>query len=135
VFAWHVGVLDILQAGLEPFEVVRVDGRDSPASKQRKVDRFINDPKCRVIIGNILSLGTGTDGLQQVCTHALMAEPDWVHGNNVQCFDRLDRFGQTGQVQGDIFVAPDSFAEKILASALRKAQVTHKALDRRLDRP
>jgi SNF2 family DNA or RNA helicase len=86
----------------------------------------------RFIIGNVLSLGTGTDGLQDVCSHALLAEADWTHGNNVQCFDRLDRGGQRAQVQGDIFVAPGSIAEKVLASALRKAQVTFKALDRRV---
>ena len=30
------------------------------------------------MIGNTLSLGTGTDGLQKVSAHVLLAEPDWV---------------------------------------------------------
>ncbi len=131
VFAWHIEVLDILCAELNKFGVIRVDGRDSARSKDNKVQEFIRDPTKRFIIGNVLSLGTGTDGLQEVCSHALLAEADWVHGNNVQCFDRLDRGGQRAQVQGDIFVAPGSIAERILASALRNAVIVEKTLDRR----
>lgn len=132
VFAWHVEVLDILCQALHAYQTVRVDGSDSAKAKDRKVREFIDRPDVRVIFGNVLSLGTGTDGLQTVCSHALLAEADWVHGNNVQCFDRLDRGGQREQVQGEIFVAPGSLAERVLASALRKAQVTFKALDRRV---
>lgn len=132
VFAWHIEVLDILCGALQRYGLVRVDGRDSAKAKDRKVREFIGEPGTRFILGNVLSLGTGTDGLQEVCSHALLAEADWVMGNNQQCFDRLDRGGQRMQVQGDIFVAPGSIAEKVLASALRKAQVTYKALDRRI---
>jgi SNF2 family DNA or RNA helicase len=76
-------------------------------------------------------MGTGTDGLQKVSCHALIAEADWVHGNNEQAFARLDRGGQNRTVQGDIFVAPNSFSEKILASSLRKGHTVHAALDKR----
>lgn len=130
LFAWHVEVLDIIQARLSKYGLVRVDGRDSARAKDRKVQDFIARPDLRVIIGNILSMGTGTDGLQHVSNHGLLAEADWVHGNNEQCFDRLDRGGQREQVQGDIFVVKGSLAEKVLASSLRKASVTEKALDK-----
>jgi len=131
LFGWHIDVLTILQNGLHQYGVLRVDGSTSPTRKQALVEQFIRDPRAKVMLGNILSLGTGTDGLQEVCCHALICEPDWVPGNNIQAFDRLDRGGQRNQVQGDIFVAPNSLAEKVLASALRKLQVTNKALDHR----
>ena len=132
VFAWHIEVLDILERSLAKHGVIRIDGSTSATQKASKVRQFAKDPSKQVCIGNLLSLGTGTDGLQEVAWHALIAEPDWVAGNNEQAFDRLDRGGQTRRVQGDIFVAPNSFAEKILASALRKNQITHKSLDRRI---
>lgn len=131
LFAWHIEVLNILEAALARFGVVRVDGRDSGRSKEAKVKRFVEDPSVRVILGNVLSLGTGTDGLQEVCNHALLAEVDWVFGNNQQCVDRLDRGGQKRQVQAELFVAPGSVSEKVLCSALRKGGVVEKALDRR----
>lgn len=132
VFAWHIEVLNMLQKALFKHGVLRIDGRTSANQKQSHVDQFIKDPKYKIIMGNMLSMGTGTDGLQEVASHALIAEPDWTPGNNIQAFDRLDRGGQRGTVQGDIFVAPGSFAERVLASALRKLQVTNKALDKRV---
>lgn len=131
LFGWHTQVLDIYQHRLGKYGLVRVDGSSSARSKGMAVDLFNIDPGTRIIIGNLLSLGTGTDGLQNVCNHALIGEPSWTPGENIQAFDRLDRGGQQRTVQGDIFVAPGSFAEKVLASSLRKLQTTHRALDKR----
>lgn len=72
------------------------------------------------------------DGRPLIVSNCLIAEPDWVPGNNVQAIDRLDRGGQKRQVQADLFVAPGSIAERVLASALRKMRTIHKALDAKL---
>lgn len=130
VFAWHTEVLDILEKAWQKHGVLRVDGSTSSKRKQHYVELFQSSPRHQVILGNTLSLGTGTDGLQTVSSHAFLAEPDWTPGNNEQAFDRLDRGGQTRQVQCDIFVASGSFAERILAQALRKSHVVDKTLDR-----
>ncbi len=131
LFYWHVSVGKILSDALARWGVCLVDGRTSAVTKDALVQRFRTDPAYRVMMGNVLSLGTGTDGLQDVCWHAILAEPDWVNGQNQQCFDRLDRGGQRNLVLGDICVVPGSLAEKVLASALRKGHVTHNSLDRR----
>lgn len=132
LFAWHIEVLNILQERLAKHGVIRIDGSTSAAKKERLIHEFRTNNRIQVALGNILSMGVGTDGLQDVSCHGLIAEPSWTPGDNIQCFDRLDRGGQSRTVQGDIFVAPNSFAERVLASALRKNQVTHKALDRRV---
>jgi len=131
VFAWHVDVLNILERLLHKHGVVRIDGSVQSQDKQDRINEFIRNPRKNVIVGNMQAMGLGTDGLQGVANHALLAEPDWVPGNNVQAVDRLDRFGQRRTVMADIFVAPDSIAEKILASALKKAGNIHNALDKR----
>ena len=131
VFAWHIEVLDILEARWQKHSVLRVDGRTTPAKKDRLIHQFISDPRCNVMLGNTLSMGTGTDGLQEVAYHGLIAEPSWTAGENIQCFDRLDRGGQNRTVQGDIIVAPGSIAERVLASSLRKLHITDAALDKR----
>lgn len=132
VFGWHTEVLDILQGALAPYGCVRVDGRDSGASKDAKVQRFISDATVRVILGNTIAMGVGTDGLQLVSSHVLMAEPDWVPGNNEQPVRRLNRIGQLSRVLADFFVAPNSIAEKVLATALRKGAVIDRVLDKRV---
>lgn len=132
LFAWHIEVLNILEERLHRLGVVRIDGSTSATKKDRLITKFRTDPKIAVCLGNIQSMGTGTDGLQEVASHAIICEPSWTPGENIQCFDRLDRGGQKRQVQGDILVAPNSIAERVLASALRKLQITDKALDRRV---
>lgn len=131
VFAWHIEVLNILQEKLVKYGVLRIDGSTSAAQKIKRVERFQQEPGMRVMIGNMLSLGTGTDGLQDVCSHAVFAEPDWVAGNNEQAVDRLDRGGQTRTVLADFCVAPKSIAAGILSRALEKAKTCHLALDAR----
>ena len=132
VFGHHVQVLDIIEAKLGRFGVVRIDGSVAPGKKQILVDRFRDDPKVRVCLGNMLSMGTGTDGLQDVSSHAVFAEADWTPGVNQQGVDRLDRGGQLGQVQADFLVAPGSFSEYVLSKAIEKNHNTDKALDRRM---
>ena len=129
LFAWHIEVLNILERRLKHLGVCRVMGA---GDKGQKVKQFLNDPSKAIIMGNMMTLGIGTDDLQHVAWHALIAEPDWVAGNNVQAFDRLDRGGQTRTVQGDIFVVEGSVAERILATALTKYQTTDKVLDKRI---
>lgn len=129
IFAWHIDVLNFLEEKLAKFGVLRIDGSTSANQKKIRVEIFQRDPRFKVMLGNTLSLGTGTDGLQHVAAHALLAEPDPVPGNNEQAIDRLDRGGQTRTVQADLFVAPGSILERILASSLHKRHNTHKALD------
>jgi len=133
LFGWHTAVLDDLQLRLRKFGVLRIDGSTPINQRPQITKQFIEDDSIHILLGNALSLGIGTDGLQMVCNHALIVEPDWTPATNIQCFDRLDRGGQKRQVQGEIFVAPDSIAERILARALQKLHVIHNTLDAKID--
>lgn len=131
IFGWHLEVLDIFENELSRFGTVRVDGRKSALARQKAVDDFVANDKVRVFIGNIQAAGTGLDGLQKVCSHCYLAEPDWVPAQNEQAVSRLDRIGQTEIVSAEIFVAPGSISEKILVKALEKMNVIHRVLDQR----
>jgi SNF2 family DNA or RNA helicase len=128
VFGWHIEVLDKLQEMLAAYGVLRIDGSTSPKKRQHYVDVFQKDPAMRVMLGNIQSMGTGVDGLQEVAAHCVLVEPTWTPGENQQAVDRLDRGGQKGHVQADFLVAPGSILEKILVSALEKAATIHKTI-------
>lgn len=131
VFFHHHEVGDILERAWQDHGVVRIDGRTSAGGRDRRKAQFINDPRCQIFLGQTIATGIGTDELQHVASHGLIAEPDWTPGVNQQAIDRLDRGGQRHQVQADIFVVPGSFAERVLAAALRKFAVTDMALDKR----
>lgn len=129
IFTWHLEVTDLLLQKLAPWGAVATDGRNT-ARKDFLVQEFIHKPEINVLLGNIMTLGTGTDELQHVANHCLFAEPDWVPGNNDQAVKRLARFGQLSRVLADFFLVRSSMAEKVLASSLRKGGVLHKTLDR-----
>lgn len=131
VFAWHIEVMNKLETALAKYGVCRWHAGQAKRNDALK-EEFIRNPKKGIALGNLLTMGTGVDGFQEVCTHAIILEPDPVPGNNQQCIDRLDRGGQKGTVLAEIMVAPGSLLEKILGSALRKLQTTDKALDRRI---
>lgn len=130
LIGWHIGVLDMLQQKLHKYGLIRIDGSIPGSKRQVLVDEFRNEPKKRILLGNIQAVGTGTDGLQDVCTRAVFAEYDWVPGVNQQAVDRLDRMGQKQQVNADFLVAGGSLGEKIMASALRKLDMTDRCLDK-----
>ena len=132
VFAWHIEVLDILMKKLAKYQPLRIDG-STPAQRKPAIVAEFARPGRRLLIGNLLSLGTGTDGLQDACQRGVAAECDWTPGNNIQCIDRLDRMGQTGQVLFDFLCARGSYSEHVLGTSLRKGRVVHSALDQRLD--
>lgn len=134
IFAWHIGVLDILQERLKKWGVVRVDGSTSTSRRQWAVDQFQADPDTRIFIGNLQSIGVGVDGLQNVCNRGLFAEVDWVPGNNFeQGVGRLERIGQKAGIFIEFLVAPGSLDEKILGAALRKLKDIHNSLDERVE--
>jgi SWI/SNF-related matrix-associated actin-dependent regulator 1 of chromatin subfamily A len=130
LFAHHRSVMDTLEAGLAKFGVCRIDGATSPVNREIRKRQFMTDPGKRVMLGNIQSMGTGVDGLQEVASLVIFAEASWVPGENHQAVDRLHRIGQRSAVLARFMVAEGSFAERILGTAIGKERNIHDALDR-----
>jgi SNF2 family DNA or RNA helicase len=130
LFLYHRDVVAAVVGHLRSFSPAVIQGGISPARREREKARFIEDPNCRVFVGQLLATGTGVDGLQHVCDRVVFGEADWVPGNNEQCVDRLHRYGQKGSVLAQFLVAPGSLDEKILGSAIRKLQAQNVALDK-----
>lgn len=131
LFYWHKQVREILEHKLERYRPLVIDGSTPPTRRPMIVDAF-KRPGARVLLAQVQAVGTGTDGLQEACQRGVAAEASWVPGENEQMVNRLDRMGQLYTVQFDFLVARGSISEKILGTSLHKAQVTHKALDRRI---
>lgn len=131
VFGWHISVLDIIQERLSKWGVVRVDGSTTALRRQLAVDEFVGGSP-RVFLGNLQSIGVGVDGLQRVCSRGVFAECSWTPADNDQGVGRLERIGQKSGILIEFMVAPGSFDERILGSALRKLQDIHTSLDERI---
>ncbi len=129
VFAHHHSVLEVLQKGMARHGCLRVDGGTSARGKNQAVEKFKFDPRLKVFLGQMQSIATGTDGLQDVATHCVLAEASWVHGDNEQAVDRLHRMGQKGSVLAQLMVAPGSISERILGRSISKGRTVQKVLD------
>jgi len=129
VFAHHHSVLAVLQGGLSKHGVLRVDGSTSAREKNQAVEKFKFDPRLKVFLGQMQSIATGTDGLQDVASHCVFAEQSWIFGENEQAVDRLHRMGQKGSVLAQLMVAPGSISERILGRSISKGRTVQKVLD------
>lgn len=130
VCAWHSSVLEILKKRLQKHGLVYMDGATSAGARQRAVDSFQQNPDIKIILGQMQVIGTGwTLTVAQDC---VLAEPDWVPGNNDQMLARIHRIGQVGAyVTGHVPVVPGTLDERILGTAVGKSRNIFVALDKR----
>lgn len=95
VFFQHTSVGEALRqrfarAGLGP---VVYQGGMNDSGKDQVKRQFMQDRATRVFLGQRQAAGTGINGLQTVCSAAVIAEPGWAPGDTEQLIDRLDRIG------------------------------------------
>jgi len=90
VFGIHSDQLKYLA---EKFKSPLIAGGVSSAQKQIIKNNWIASDDT-FLFGNIASMGTGVDGLQDVCSNMLITELPWRPSDLEQVIGRLDRSGQ-----------------------------------------
>jgi len=108
VFAWHKSVVDLLEMDLKEFCPVVVNGSVTGVKRDEAVERFVKNPKCRILVGNILAAGLGLDGLQDACSTVCFAELGAAPTDHLQAEDRVYRSGQMKPVMAYYLIAEDT---------------------------
>lgn len=108
----------MLLKALAGYGAVAVYGEVTPANKQRAIQRFIDDPCCRVIILQPQSAGFGVDGLQHVCSDMLVLEAPTTAPPFHQTVARLDRDGQANPVNCRVAVAAQTVQVRMFRNLL-----------------
>jgi SWI/SNF-related matrix-associated actin-dependent regulator 1 of chromatin subfamily A len=127
VFAHHHDVIDKIAEALSEFGCVVVDGRVPAEQRHERIQRFQNDPTCRVYIGSITASGVGVT--LTAASHVVFAELDWVPGNITQAEDRLHRIGQKDTVFVQHLVVDGSLDARMAKVLVEKQRVADEALD------
>lgn len=127
LFAIHRDVIEELRIGLRQFNPVVLYGRTDPAKRQRNIDKFQGNPKCKVFIGNIMAAGTAIT--LTAAHHVYFVEQDWVPGNNAQAVMRCHRIGQKKRVSVQFLLLDNSFDSKIGFLLKRKTLQLTKLFD------
>lgn len=102
---------------------------DVPSDQRlAEVEKFQNDPECKVFIGNIQSAGVGLT-LTSSC-HAVFVELDFVPANMTQAEDRIYRIGQKRTSFIHYLVAKNTLDAYIADMIIRKQDIFDKMIER-----
>lgn len=128
VFATHQHTIRTVHQYFKKSSVT-LYGQTKAKDRRRAVDRFKEDDKIRLFIGNIDAAGVGIDGLQHAASNAAFLELAWMPGQLMQAEDRVYRLGQDKKVTCYYLVAHDTIEERILNMLDDKRKVLEQTLD------
>jgi superfamily II DNA or RNA helicase len=112
VFSQFTSLLAIVRRRLDAAKTdyEYLDGRTR--QRQARVERFQNDPACRLFL---ISLKAGGHGLNLTAAdYVFILDPWWNPAVEAQAVDRTHRIGQTRPVSAYRLIARDTVEEKIL---------------------
>ena len=87
-----------------------LDGRTK--NRQQKVDKFQQDPDCKLFLISLKAGGTGLNLTE--AEYVYLLDPWWNPATEAQAIDRAHRIGQKRNVFAYRVIAKDSIEEKIL---------------------
>ncbi len=134
VFARHISVMRRLQEAFPT--AAMIDGSVRANQRSAQVDRFQNDPSCRLFLGNIQAAGESIT--LTAASTVLFAELGWTPGEREQAEDRVLRIGQSAKhIQVVYLIGRNTHEELLIESIERKRKVVSRAVDgmERLDVP
>jgi superfamily II DNA or RNA helicase len=112
VFSQFTSLLAIVKAKFDEQKTVYeyLDGKTR--DRQARVDRFQNDPDCKLFL---ISLKAGGLGLNLTrAEYVFLLDPWWNPAVEAQAIDRAHRIGQVNQVFAYRLIAKDTVEEKVL---------------------
>ena len=124
VFAHHSHVIVALTRHLGEYSPARLVGATSSKDREAAVDKFLNDPHCRVFVGNIQAAGTAITlvGPNCQCSDVVFVESSWTPMDNAQAACRVHRIGQNDGVVARMLSAAGTVDDLINSLLVRKAR-------------
>ena len=107
------------------------NGEMSDKEKQKSIDRFQNDPKVRVFIGNIVSAGSAITLTASDTT--IFHDMDFVPANHQQAEDRNYRIGQEKTVNIYYPIFENTIEEKIYEILQKKKEIISRVMGEKID--
>lgn len=120
VFAHHRAVINALVTGLIDWNPVVIEGATRPSERESAQQRFQEDPKVGVLVGQIQAAGIS---ITLTAAHtAVFVECSWVPSDNLQAALRIHRIGQVNPCTVHFLYVPRSLDLRIMRAFRRKAQ-------------
>lgn len=127
LFCVHRDVVYGLRMGLKKFRPVTLYGGMPAWKRQQHIDKFQNNPKCQVFIGNIQACGTA---ITLTAAHdVFFVELDYSPSNLAQAVMRCHRIGQENPVLVRYILLDKSFDAQIGYILKRKVEMLTQIFD------
>ncbi len=121
VFVNYLAALERIGEKLDAQGIDYVSMSGSTRDRQRLVERFQNDPSCKVFL---MTLKTGGTGLNLTAADMVfIVDPWWNKAAENQAIDRTHRMGQTRNVMAYKMITQGTIEEKILELQEKKAEL------------
>jgi hypothetical protein len=128
-FAKHVDVMDVAEDSFAKrgirFSSIR--GDQTPRSRQKQIDAFVNDPDVAIVVCSLTAAGVGLN--LQVASNIVLAELSWTDAEQTQAIDRSHRIGQEEPVTAWRIIAAQTIDTRIAELIDSKAGLAARALD------
>ena len=111
IFSQWEQITELYKEALKEYNPIYITGKVSPEERQKLVDKFQNDPTCKIAIGTIGAMGTGLT--LNKASYVFFVDKMWNSGDNIQAEDRAHRIGTTGTVNIISLVAKGSVDEGV----------------------
>lgn len=127
VFSQYVGMLSMISSELAQRGIDHAILTGEVKDRKQQVDRFQNDPGCKVFLGSILAAGVGID----LIAASILIHYDrwWNPAKEEQATARIHRMGQTKGVQIYKLITKNTVEEQIDALIERKKNLIADILD------
>jgi hypothetical protein len=128
-FAKHVDVMDVAEQAFatQGMRFSSIRGDQTPTSRQKNIDAFVNDPDVAVAVCSLTAAGVGLN--LQVASNVVLAELSWTDAQQAQAIDRSHRIGQTEPVTAWRIIAAQTIDSRIAELIDSKAGLAARALD------
>jgi hypothetical protein len=128
-FAKHIDVMDVAEEvfARQGIRYASIRGDQTPVSRQKNIDAFVNDPEVAIAVCSLTAAGVGLN--LQVASNIVLAELSWTDAEQTQAIDRSHRIGQTEPVTAWRIIAAQTIDSRIAELIDSKAGLAARALD------
>lgn len=121
IFVNYLNAIELISEQLEELGINFVSMSGSTRNREVLVDRFQNDPRCKVFL---MTLKTGGTGLNLTAADTVFIfDPWWNAAAENQAIDRAHRIGQRNTVMAYKFITQDTIEEKIILLQQKKKEL------------
>ncbi len=126
IFTNFLNALEQIKSELEKLDIGHVSMSGATSNRQILVDKFQNDPSCKVFA---MTLKVGGVGLNLTAADVVyIYDPWWNKTAEDQAIDRTHRIGQKNRVSAYKLISKNSIEEKILQLQEQKSAIFEKLI-------